>query len=210
MSKKKVGKEVNAIDPNRVICYKGLKTVLRPVNVEHDLPYCTKWINDEYVIRFLKAISPTTEAREREYLEGIGKDPNNIVYAIETLEDAKFIGMMGLHRIDWIGRMATTGSIIGDKDYWGKGYGTDAKMLLLNHAFNRLDLRRINSSTIAYNKRSAGCLLKCGYKQEGVRKGYYYRDGKHWDQYLFRVFKPEFIPLWKEYAKKLQQEDEAK
>lgn len=205
--KKKITKTEAVSEGNRVICYQGLKTVLRPINVEHDLPYCLRWINDSSINRYLKALGPISEGREREYLEGIGKDPNNIVYAIETLEDAKFIGMMGLHHINWIDRIATTGSIIGDKNYWGKGYGTDAKILLLNHAFNRLDLRRINSSTIAFNKRSARCLEKCGYKHEGVRKGYYYRDGKHWDQNLYRIFKPEFIPLWKAYAAQLPKQD---
>lgn len=193
----------------RVVSMTGLKVILRPVNVEHDLPYCLKWINDESINRFLKVMSPITENREREYLEGLGKDPNNITYAIETLE-GKFIGLMGLHRIDWIAGMATTGSIIGDKEYWGKGYGTDAKMLLLHYAFHRLNLKRINSSTIAFNKRSAGCLLKCGYKHEGVRKNYYFRDGKYWDQNLYRIFRGDFEPLWKEYAKKLPQEEEAK
>lgn len=195
---------------NRVISLQGLKTVLRPVNVDHDLPFCLKWINDESINRFLKAKYPITEQAEREFLESIGKNPNQIIFAIDTLETGEFIGLMSLNNIDWTSGVATTGSIIGNKDYWGQGYGTDAKMLLLHHAFHRRNLRRINSSTIAFNKRSAGCLLKCGYKEEGVRKSYYYRDGKYWDQILFRVFRGEFEVLWKEYAKKLEDKNSAK
>lgn len=193
---------------NRVVCYRGLKTVLRPIDADNDLPFFMKWINDTEVNKFLKVLGPLTSLQERSYLESIGKDHNNVIFAIETLEEGKLIGSMGIHRIEWTSGVATTGSIIGDKDYWGKGYGTDAKMLLLHHAFHRLGLRRICSSVISYNKRSARCLEKCGYKQEGVRKGMYFRNGKYYDQILFKLFRPDFDRLWKSHSKLLTGFDE--
>ncbi len=61
---------------------------------------------------------------------------------------------MGIHRINWKDRTATTGAVIGEKAYWDKGYGSEAKMLVLDYAFNMLNLRKICSQVLAFNKRS--------------------------------------------------------
>lgn len=198
----------NKVIESFVACIIGMKTILRPVNIETDFESMLRWINDPQVNRFLKARGPITILQEREYVEKIGKDPSNIIFAIETREDHRLIGTMGIHNIDYPSGNATTGSLIGEKDCWGKGYGTDAKMLLLNYAFNTLNLRRINSSTIAYNERSSRCLQRCGYQLEGILKEYYYREGKYWDRNLFRIFRPEFEPLWEKYSAELQKFNE--
>lgn len=190
-------------------CLIGIKVVLRPINIETDLDSIYRWINDPEVNMFLKAIGPLTLSQERGFLEGIDKDPNNVLFAIETRKDRKFIGTMGFRINDRVSGVATTGSFIGEKDYWGKGYGTDAKMLVLHYAFHSLNLRRINSSTIAYNGRSARCLEKCGYKKEGLLREIFFRNGKYWDKFLFRIFRSEFEPLWEDYSKRLAEFEEA-
>ena len=193
---------------NRVISYVGLKTVLRPVNPEQDLENVTRWINDETINQFLTVISPLTIDQERNFLKSSTQNPSIVLYAIEDKFTGQHIGNMSLNIINWIDRTAMTGSIIGEKTHWGKGYGTDAKKLLLNHAFNRLNLRLIQSSVIEFNDRSAVCLEKCGYKYEFTRKEVYYRDGKYWDQKLYRIFREEFDPIWKQYQIDLQNESD--
>jgi RimJ/RimL family protein N-acetyltransferase len=192
------------VETSRIICYTGDKVVLRPIHPEEDFPFLWKWVNDASINRFIKAIAPVSHYAEKEFINSIGKSDKNLIFAIETKADSTFIGIMGVHNIDWTSGLGTTGALIGNKEYWGKGFGTDAKMLVLHHVFHRLNLRRINSSVIQYNKRSAGSLLKCGYKKEGVRKQMYYRDGKYWDQILFRIFRNEFDPLWEDYQKRNQ------
>lgn len=193
-------KNSKPVDATSVVCYTGHKVLLRPINAVTDLKSCTRWINDPEVNQFILAQGPVTESTEREYLERVGKDPHNIIFAIETLDTHRFIGTMGIHKINYISRFATSGSLIGEKDCWGKGYGTDAKMLVLYHAFNVLNLRKINSEVIGYNDRSANCLKKCGYFEEGRREKVHFRNGTYWDQILFGLFREQFEPLWKKFA----------
>lgn len=182
-----------------VIFTSGKRVVLRPV-MEKDLPLFVKWINDPEVSQFLSVYFPMMEADEKSWLENLPKrKPGNIVFTIVV--DGKAIGNIGLHGIEMKDRTATTGTFIGEKEYWGKGYGTEAKMLLLNYAFNTLNLRKICSAAIAFNTRSINYSLKCGYEIEGKLRDHTYRHGKYWDHILFAVFREKWEPLWAEFKK---------
>lgn len=108
---------------------------------------------------------------------------------------------MAIHQIDWVNGTATTGAMIGEKEYWGKGYGSEAKMLLLDYAFNRLGLRKICSNVIAFNGRSKRYSEKCGYREEARRKAQFFRDGTYHDEIWLAVFRENWLPLWKKYQK---------
>ena len=185
-------------DEQRVVFLKGKKVVLRPMRKETDLESSVLWLNNEDVRCFLALYLPVNFRAEEEWFDKLAKDKENIVLAIET-SDGKFIGIMGLHRINWKDRTATTGAVIGDKEYWGKGYGTEAKMLLLDYAFNTLNLRKIGSMVIAFNKRSLAYSLHCGYKVEGVLKKHIFKKRKYWDEIVLGVFKKDWLSARKRY-----------
>ncbi len=185
---------------NPVVFLKGTRTILRPPE-EKDLPFFTRWMNDQEVTRFLKTRLPVTLAGERKWLEGLSDRKNDVVLAITTLA-GKPLGVMGIHRIDWVNGTATTGAFIGEKTYWGKGYGTDAKMVLLDYAFNTLNLRKISSKVYAFNARSLAYSKHCGYKQEGVLKKHVFREGEYHDVVELAIFKEDFVPYWKKYSRK--------
>ena len=184
-----------------IIFRRGKKIFFRPIE-KADAPTMQRWQNDPEVSRFLTSTRPFTLTDEESWVEGLGKRKEDVVLAIEVI-NGPFIGTMGLHGISWTNRTATTGTCIGEKEHQGKGYGTDAKMILLDYAFNTLNLRKINSSAIAYNGRSIGFNTKCGYKEEGRRKQEIFRDGEYHDKVLLAVFKEDWLPLWEEYKKDL-------
>ncbi|MBL7045418.1 MAG: GNAT family N-acetyltransferase [Parcubacteria group bacterium] len=186
---------------NRIVFLKSKRLYLRPL-LESDIPHLMRWINDREVTIFLKPYLPKLEANERAFLENVSKNPSNVVFAIVLVEDDRVIGTMGLHGIHMLHRRASTGAMIGEKDCWGKGYGTEAKMLLLHWAFTSLNLRKINSSVLAFNHRSATYLAKCGYKVIGVYKKNHFVRGRYVDEIILEVFKSYFMPLWREYKKK--------
>ncbi len=194
---------------NNVVCMSGIRTNLRPVRVETDLPLLLRAVNDLSITQYLHVQPPITEAKERAFLENIGLDDKSIIFALEDKGSQEFIGLMSIVRIDWKTRMASTGTIIANKDFWSKGHGYDAKMQLLNFAFKELNLHRINSSVVGFNKRSANCLLKCGYKQEGIRRKYYYRNGKYVDQIVFGILAEDFRPVWRAYSEELKAANKA-
>lgn len=187
-------------EENRVVFLKGKKTVLRPL-AESDLPRIVRWINDPEVRRLISNNYPQTEEEEKEWLKNLGKKkPHDIVFVMETVE-GRPIGLMGLHQIHEVNRTATTGALIGEKDCWGQGYGSDAKMQLLKYAFDTLNLRKISSSVIAFNERSYRYSLKCGYRDEAVLKEHFFREGRYWNNMLLAVFREDFEVAWQKYEK---------
>ena len=188
---------------SRVIFLQGKKTVLRPICKQTDLPSLTRWINDPEIRSFILIYQPQMFESEEQWLDAIAnnKRPNDIILAIETL-GGQFIGTMGIHNISWKDRTATTGAIIGEKAFWGKGYGSDAKMALLDYAFNTLNLHKVCSAVIAYNERSLNYSLHCGYKIEGRKRQQIFKHGAYHDEILLGVFKEEWLAAKKKHEKK--------
>lgn len=182
----------------QIVFLKSNRVVMRPL-LKEDVPLCLKWINDPEVREYLSVYQPMMEADENEWFESLHKQKDtNIVLTIVV--DGKAIGVMGLHHISMKDGVATTGAYIGEKEYWNKGYGTEAKMLLLHYAFHTLNLRKVCSSVIAFNERSHAYSLKCGYKEEGRRKKQIYRNGEYHDEILLAVFREDWQPLWETFA----------
>ena len=183
---------------SRVAFLRGKRTILRPV-MKTDLSSIVRWINDPEVRRFISTNFPQTEEDEEEWLRNLSKKKGkDVVLVVETLEGVA-IGLMGIHQIHDEDRTATTGALIGESEYWGKGLGKDAKKNLLNYAFNTLNLRKISSRVIAYNERSLRYSLSCGYKEEGRLKAQAFREGQFWDVVLLAIFREDFEPVWQAY-----------
>ena len=155
MKKRKGKKPVQ----NRVVFRMGKRIYLRPLSKE-DIPLLAVWINDPEVNQYLKISHPMRLEDEMKFYESLGERKNDIIFAIVLKDTDDIIGTMGLHKIDHKNGLATTGSFIGRKDLWGKGYGTEAKMLLLEYAFNTLNLRKVCSIVYDFNERSKKCLKK--------------------------------------------------
>ncbi|MCD5381015.1 MAG: GNAT family N-acetyltransferase [Candidatus Pacebacteria bacterium] len=186
-------------ETNDVIFRQSNRVTLRPVS-ESDCDVLTKWINDPDVQQYLEAYLPMTKNEEMTWIKTIQtRDIGSLVVMI--IADGKPIGNMCISGIDHRQGTAVTGTLIGNTDYWGKGYGTEAKMLMLEYAFNVLNLRKICSDVIAFNTRSTSYSLKCGYKIEGYRKKQYFAKGKYWDQVQLAVFRKDWKPYWKAFAK---------
>ncbi len=183
----------------KVVFLSGKITNLRPPKRD-DIPVILRWVNDPEVRVFVLGTFPWTEKMEEDWFDKLGKDEKNVVLIIET-KDGKMIGIMGIHNIDWVSRIGTTGALIGEKEYWGGGYGTDAKLALLEYAFNTLNLHKILSAVIAFNKRSLRYSLRCGYKIEGHRRKQLFKEGKYWDRIDLGVFREEWLRVWKKYQK---------
>ncbi|MDQ5969246.1 MAG: hypothetical protein QG579_403 [Patescibacteria group bacterium] len=183
----------------KVVFLTGRIVNLRPLQ-KSDIPALTRWINDPDVREFVTNSFPQTEKREESWYEKLGSDEKNIVMGIET-KDGVLIGTMGIHNVNWIDRTGTTGALIGEKEYWNRGFGTDAKMVLLEYAFDTLNLRKICSDVISYNKRSLHYSLHCGYRIEGKRRKHVWRNGKFCDIIQLALFKEDWLPIWKKYRK---------
>lgn len=95
------------------------------------------------------------------------KKKENYPFMIILKKEKKLIGSLGIFNIDENSKTAEMGSWI-NKNYWKKGYITEAKILVLDFAFNKLKLRKITSYTFADNKASNKTQKSLGYKLEGT------------------------------------------
>lgn len=184
-----------------VVFLKGKRIYLRPPT-KADIPYFLRWFNDPEVRQYLGLYLPMTEAEENNWIDELYKNQSrDIVLTIVDIKTDKPIGNMSIHEINSKNGTATTGATIGEKAFWNKGYGTEAKMLLLNYVFNSLNLRKVCSRVFDFNHRSLAYSKKCGYKIEGVLKKHNFKNGRYVDLVLMAVFREKWIPLWEKFRK---------
>lgn len=185
-----------------VVFRKGQRVILRPLE-RADIPTLRRWMNNPEVTQYLMRVFPIMEKEEEEWIDIKHKSQNDFALGIVETSEQKLIGSIGLHSINWVHRTATTGTVLGEKEYWGKGYGTEAKMLLLDFAFNALDLYGVLSRVLAYNERSLAYGKKCGYVEVGrFPKWIRQQNGERCDEVQLIVTQEQWRPLWQEYLKK--------
>lgn len=113
-------------------------------------------------------------------------------FAIETL-DGKHIGNCVYYNVDETEGEAELGIMIGNRDYWGKGYGTDAVTTLVGHIFRQTKLKRIHLKTLESNIRAQRCFEKCGFSKYGhsVTNGFQFVlmeiTRKQWEEKQIKV-----------------------
>ena len=190
---------------DRPVFCRGHETHLL-IPLRKDVPLLLRWINDADVSEFLSSRFPFMEKNEEKWIETAADDRlSNQVLIIGT-GTCKPIGTIGLHRIDWVARRATLGISIGEKSYWGKKHGTEAMMLLLHYAFDRINLRKIELGVHDFNERAQKCYTRCGFKVEGCKRQHMFRDGAYHDTVMMGILAEEFLPVWKKYS---QEQDPA-
>ena len=168
----------------------GERLYLSPINIE-DVEKYTEWLNDLNVTINL-SFSPYIFSleREKEALEKLSKEGYN--FSIVSLSKDELIGSCGLSEVNHINRTAEAGIFIGDKNYWNKGYGTEAMNLLLDYAFNLLNLNSVFLRVHSFNKRAIKCYEKCGFKEIGMRREAYIVGNKKYDHIYMDILASEF------------------
>lgn len=169
----------------------GNKTILRQ-GTDKDILHLVKWYNDEE----LNKLAGWTESKlgvwqlRRNISKGFGYDPMNLM--INT-KDGKPIGTIQLYDFSELNQSCKLGIRIGEREYWGKGYGEDAINTLLKFAFYKLDIFRISLKLYEYNERASKCYLKCGFKYEGRTRKSAFIDGQFYDEILMGILKSDYI-----------------
>lgn len=131
-----------------------------------------------------------TEWMEKD-VEKPGAEPGAF-FEIRTLADDRSIGFLAIFGIQPHHGDSFMAIGLGEKDYWGKGYGTEAMDLLLGYAFNELGLHRVSLFVFAYNARGIRSYEKNGYRHEGTIRQAQRRDGKSWDIHMMGVLRSEW------------------
>lgn len=157
----------------------GKKVVLRAMEMD-DCEFVRGMFNDPDMEDKVVGWSyPLSEYAQKKWYENHYND-ENFRFIIED-GDGNRVGVATLINIDWKNRMAEHGIKIASESCRGKGIGTDAVMAIMRYAFDELGLNRLNSSWFADNLPSKKMYMKCGWKEEGIRRQYVYKHGRFRD-----------------------------
>jgi len=146
------------------ICRLGKYVYLEPLSEKH-LPSIVDFMNDPEIGKFLEVDGPVDlEGLKNSWMETAEEDmQTNFIFAVCLRSTTETVGLCGLHEINVTQKTAVTGYYIGCRYLWGRGYGTEAQMLLLDYAFNVLRLEEVIAEVLPTNIRSLRCIQKCGY-----------------------------------------------
>jgi len=151
----------------------GKKCYLSPMN-PNDAEKFTEWFNDLDLMAKLDSYSWAVNIEfERNFLNN---SSNNHVYSIIELEKNEVLGNCGFQDIDNLNQTAETGIFIGNRNYWNKGYGTEALTLLLDYGFKALNLHNIILRVYSFNKQAIRSYEKIGFKEIGIRRKALHRN----------------------------------
>ena len=177
----------------------GEKCRLRPLNKSDVGEAYVGWLNDPQVNRFLGVGNGEYRATLesiRHYLERFqapaGKPPADFIFAIIDTASGRHIGNVTLNGSGRPRGIADTGILIGEKEFWGKGYAFDAWGALIPYGFDRLGLRKILAGAVDNHAASLNVLKRLGFQVEGVLRGEFLLEGEYHDVIRMGMFRSEF------------------
>ncbi len=158
---------------------------------------CAHWNQDSEYLRLLDA-NAANQVSAKKISEWIEKDtekdpPVEFLFGIRTLAEGKLVGFMDLSGAMFPDGDAFVGIGIGLRDFWGKGYGTDAMQVNLSFAFQELNLRRVSLNTFEYNQRAVRSYEKVGFTGEGRMRSFLHREGRRWDLIFMGILREEWL-----------------
>jgi RimJ/RimL family protein N-acetyltransferase len=167
----------------------GTKVTLRPPD-DSDAARFVAWFADLEVTRYLVRRFTFALEQEEGYLKSIGESKTDVFWMLEA--DGQAIGATGVHQIDWLHAHGTTGLMIGVKTEWGKGRASEAMALRTEYAFRQLNLHKLMSGTYLENEASKRALTKAGYREVGIEREHFFREGTWHDHWTCEVLRDDW------------------
>ncbi|MCU0425373.1 MAG: GNAT family N-acetyltransferase [Candidatus Kapabacteria bacterium] len=152
------------------------------------------WFNSEEATEFVQQrYFPNTLQKQLEfYRSGIANSSTKIQLGIVPNGMDTIVGVVSLSNIDFLNRKAEFGIMIGDNASRGKGYGTEACLLLVKHGFERLSLNKIYLGVHAEHTAAIRSYEKVGFVQEGRLRQEMLTNGRYVDTVVMSILAEDF------------------
>jgi RimJ/RimL family protein N-acetyltransferase len=174
----------------------GHKVILRAITRD-DLEHLCQFNNDVEVELAGGGDPPTPQSVARLHAEYDAQvstgGQDGTTFAIAA--DGVCIGQCGLFQFDAVAQSCALGITIGDKGYWGRGYGSDAIRLLLDYAFRLRNLRRVYLTVNSTNERAIRAYRACGFVEEGRLRQHVWSAGQYIDLVNMGILRDEWETL---------------
>ena len=106
--------------------------------------------------------------------------------------DGQLIGACGLSNFETTARTCTLGIRIGDRAYWGRGYGRDAISTIIDYGFTHLNMHRIWLTVLPSNERAIRSYRACGFREEALLRSHIWVDGGPQDEVIMGLLRSEW------------------
>ncbi len=172
----------------------GERVALGPLAPAH-APHLHRWQNDYAVMRgweFLPGPRTVEELRRRFEPGQFFTDPQTVAFAVYETGAWGLVGYAGLYHVDHVNKIAEYFVMIGEAAHRGKGYGTEATRLVLDHAFTALGLGNVLLRVFGYNRAGIRAYEKAGFRRIGVRTKSKFMGGRFWDTVYMEAVAEEF------------------
>lgn len=167
---------------------------LRPLYKKDINARYLSWLNDRRVTRYMETGAfPVTKMELEEFYQKITKSRSNVIFAIIRKKNNLHIGNIKLGNINWVHRFADLGIMIGEKRYLAKGYGQEACRLILEYAFNGLNLNKVILGVYADHKLAIKTYKKVGFRIEGRIRRMLNLDGRYVDKIIMGILRRDFL-----------------
>jgi RimJ/RimL family protein N-acetyltransferase len=177
--------------------FQGRLVRLTVFDPDQDTQYLVRWNQDSEYQQLLSS-GPTYLWPSKNMKEWMEKHFDEMVsFTIRSLEDNRVIGCVDLSGIEWTAGNAWVGIGIGERENWGKGFGSDAMNMVLRFAFETLNLKRVSLTVFDYNERAIHSYEKVGFKLEGRMRQWMQRAGQRYDLVFMGVLRNEWEELQK-------------
>lgn len=166
---------------------------LAPLESHHVDGNYQNWLNDEVVCAYNRHhLYPVSQLDLEKYVQEVAKDKNTLVLAIHDLVSGNHIGNISLSGLLGVNRSAELALVIGEKDYWGKGFARSASELIMAHGFSEFGLNRIWCGTLESNRGMRKLALSIGMIEEGVKRKASYKSGSFHDVICYSILNSEW------------------
>ena len=167
---------------------------LRPLEAS-DLPTIQKWANDPEIRALTGEVKPMSSAEAKAFYDRVQSDEHRVWFIVALKENDRAIGEAGLLRLFPAWRTTDLSIILGERDAWGKGYGTEAIRLLLDYAFGYLNFHRVAVGVVGFNEKALRFYEKVGFRREGIQRDGYYFGHKYYDFVMMSILEDEYRTL---------------
>lgn len=144
------------------------------------------WLNDKEVCKFNSHCEVEyTKEMAIDFIKSLENDTSKVVYAVYLKENDVHIGNISLQEIDFKNKNAEIAYLFGEKQYWCQGYAKEASKILINLAFNEMNLHRLHFGTHIENTPMQRLGESLGFKKEGIKADAQFKNGKYNDIIIY-------------------------
>ena len=181
----------------RNVFLSGSNIYLRALDISDLNGGYLNWLNDSDVCAYNSHhVFPYSREKAEKYISRINESSTDLVLAMVVKENNRHIGNISLQNINFINRNAEFAILLGEQEYWGKGFSKEASLLIVKHGFNEFNLNRIYCGTSEFNIPMQRLAVYLGMQEEGRRREAQFKHGRYNDLIEYGVLYKDFFKIF--------------